>query len=188
VLPPVAAPGPATFHISLYPDPLCATSPTAPIQKGSVTVSAVAPSLFTANQTGKGPAEAQFVSNLLSGGVKNTFACTGMVTLVCTPVPLDVSSGTTSLVLYGTGIRNRTSLSSVTVSVGGQTIPAFYAGPAPGYQDLGLDQVNIALPPTLAGLGTVYLTVSVGSAVSNPVSVCFTSPENSPALCSVTAP
>jgi uncharacterized protein (TIGR03437 family) len=55
-------------------------------------------------------------------------------------------------VLYGTGIQNRASLSDVTVTIGSQTLPAFYAGSA-GYA--GEDQVNVMLPASLAGSGTV---------------------------------
>ncbi len=71
--------------------------------------------------------------------------------------------------LYGTGIQNRAALSDVTVTIGGLTLPAAYAGAAPKYA--GEDQVDVLLPASLAGSGTVNVTVSVSGAVSNVVTV-----------------
>jgi uncharacterized protein (TIGR03437 family) len=87
------------------------------------------------------------------------------------PVPLDVSAGNSALVLYGTGIRGAAALSDVTVQIGSQTLPVFYAGAAPDF--VGLDQVNVVLPASLAGSGTVNVSVSVSGAVSNTVTVSF---------------
>jgi uncharacterized protein (TIGR03437 family) len=85
---------------------------------------------------------------------------------ICTPAPITVSQGTPVMVLYGTGIRNRANLSNVMVSVGGLTLPALYAGPAAAFP--AIDQVNVALPPSLGGSGTVFVTVSVSNTGSNP--------------------
>ena len=76
-------------------------------------------------------------------------------------LPIDLSAGPTALELYGTGIRNccqnPDTPSNVTVTIGNQTFPAFFAGPAPGW--VGLDQVNVGpLPSSLAGSGTVTVT------------------------------
>ena len=73
--------------------------------------------------------------------------------------------------LYGTGIRNRTALSDVTVQIGGQSLPAAYAGAAPTFA--GLDQVNVLLPNSLAGTGTVNLSVNVAGTASNALTVTF---------------
>jgi len=139
-------------------------------QTASVTLAAVAPGLFSANQTGKGVAAAQFVSNQADGTQITTdiFQCSGGAG-TCVPVALDVSGGNTALVLYGTGIQNRAALSDVTVTIGGQTLPAAYAGAAPNYA--GEDQVNVLLPSSLAGSGTVNVTVTVSGVVSNAVTV-----------------
>jgi uncharacterized protein (TIGR03437 family) len=89
------------------------------------------------------------------------------------PVPLDLgtSSDQSALVLYGTGIRNRSALSDVTVNIGGQMLAPAYAGPAATY--VGLDQINVVLPQTLAGSGTVNLSVSVAGATSNILTISF---------------
>jgi uncharacterized protein (TIGR03437 family) len=116
----------------------------------------VAAAEFVTNENGK-----QTIVDIFSG------ACS---TGTC-DVPLDVSSGQTALVLFGTGIENRSSLSVVTVTIGKQTLPVDYAGPTPGLA--GLDQVNVLLPASLAGSGTVNITVSVDGTVSNTVTANF---------------
>ena len=127
---------------------------------GPVMIDAVAPSLFAANQTGKGIAAAQVVTN----SANNTQTVTdvfqpGCTPSSCSPNPIDLSKGSSALVLYGTGIRHRASLSDVTVNIGDQRLPAAYAGPTPGY--VGLDQVNVALPESLEGSGSVDVSVSI---------------------------
>lgn len=134
-------------------------------QTAFVMLATVAPGLFTANQSGKGMAAAQFANG--TQPVIDIFNCAAGS---CAGVPLDVSSGNTALVLYGTGIQNRTSLSDVTVTIGSQTLPAAYAGSA-GF--LGEDQVNVLLPASLAGSGTVNITVSISGAASNVVTATF---------------
>jgi len=74
-------------------------------------------------------------------------------------------------VLYGTGIRNRAALSDVMVQIGDQSLPAAYAGAQPTF--IGLDQVNVVLPGSLAGSGTVSLSVSVAGTSSNALTVTF---------------
>jgi uncharacterized protein (TIGR03437 family) len=91
----------------------------------------------------------------------------------CVPVPIDLGAAAdqSALVLYGTGIRTRNALADVTVNIGSQTLAPAYAGVAPVF--VGLDQVNVALPRTLAGSGTVNLSVSVAGTVSNTLTVAF---------------
>jgi len=100
------------------------------------------------------------------------FECPGGVG-TCVPVPLDLGSAAdqSAVVLYGTGIRNRTSLSGVAVQIGSQSLAAAYAGAAPMW--VGLDQVNVVLPRSLAGSGTVNVTVSVAGIVSNVLTMSF---------------
>jgi uncharacterized protein (TIGR03437 family) len=55
-------------------------------------------------------------------------------------------------------------LSDVTVQTGAQSLPAAFAG---------IDQVNVMLPNTLAGTGTVNVAVPVAGTASNAVTVKF---------------
>jgi uncharacterized protein (TIGR03437 family) len=70
---------------------------------------------------------------------------------------------------YGTGIRNRSSLGNVTVTIHGVSIPALYAGPAPDY--VGLDQVNVGLPLSLRGSGESNVALTVDGQTSNVVTI-----------------
>jgi len=141
-------------------------------QMGSVTLAEIAPGLFSANETGKGVAAAQLVTNETNGTqtTVDIFQCSGAAA-TCVAVPLDVSGGNTALVLYGTGIQNRAALSDVTVTIGSQTLPAAYAGAAPNYA--GEDQVNVLMPSSLAGSGTVNVSVTVSGIASNVVTVAI---------------
>jgi len=71
------------------------------------------------------------------------------------------------LVLYGTGIRHRSSDASVFATVNGVRLPAQSAaqGTWPG-----LDQVNLQLPH-MAGAGTVAVTLTVDGQAANTVTV-----------------
>ncbi|MGB7761824.1 MAG: FG-GAP-like repeat-containing protein [Bryobacteraceae bacterium] len=172
-IPQTVATGAASFTVSIFAPPSpptstpCSSPRTGIAQKGSITVAAVAPALFSENETGKGVAAA-IVADLIAGKSTNAFVCPTPTTCVPSPIP-DIGAGGSILMLYGTGIQNRAKLSDVTVTVGSQTLPALYAGPAPN--DPGVDQVNVALPSSLAGSGTVYVTVSVAGTTSNPVTL-----------------
>lgn len=56
-----------------------------------------------------------------------------------------------------------------TVTIGGVAVPVTYAGPAPCC--MGLDQINVQLPGTLAGAGRVPVVVRSAGFVSNVVEV-----------------
>jgi uncharacterized protein (TIGR03437 family) len=71
--------------------------------------------------------------------------------------------------LYGTGIRNRSSLAAVSVSIGGVRVPVSYAGPTPGFA--GLDQVNVSLPLSLGGAGESNVVAMVDGHPSNTVTI-----------------
>jgi len=74
------------------------------------------------------------------------------------------------LTLYGTGIRNRASISDVLVTIDSATVPVTYAGTQPEFP--GLDQLNIGpLPQALQGSGTATILVSIGKMVSNAITI-----------------
>jgi uncharacterized protein (TIGR03437 family) len=70
---------------------------------------------------------------------------------------------------YGTGIRGRSSLAAVSLTIGGVIAPVLYAGPQGTYP--GLDQVNVALPLTLHGVGEVDVVLTVDGQTSNTVRI-----------------
>jgi uncharacterized protein (TIGR03437 family) len=73
------------------------------------------------------------------------------------------------LSFYGTGLRGRSALSNVTVTIGTVTVSPIYAGPQPQFP--GLDQVNVPLPLSLRGAGIVNVTVTVDGVTSNAVKI-----------------
>ena len=74
------------------------------------------------------------------------------------------------LILYATGLRNRSSLANVQVTIGGISASVEYAGPE-GSGVPGLDQINIRLIPALKGLGVADLVLTVDGVPSNTVAV-----------------
>ncbi|QQS45474.1 MAG: DUF11 domain-containing protein [Acidobacteriota bacterium] len=138
------------------------------ISGGIVGIAEIAPGLFTVDATGKGIVS----SNALTLKPDNTF--TQQPTAMFDPnlnrfvsVPIDLGSGDDRvfLVLYGTGIRLRTSESNVRASIGGLDLPVLYAGPQGVFA--GLDQINVELPRALAGLGEVDIILTVDGVVTN---------------------
>lgn len=82
-------------------------------------------------------------------------------------VPINVSGGNVYLLLFGTGIRNHAN--PVTATIGSATLPAAYAGAQGSFA--GEDQINIALPASLAGAGVVSVALTVDGQTSNSVQI-----------------
>jgi uncharacterized protein (TIGR03437 family) len=139
------------------------------ISTSSVNVQKVAPGLFTADSTGKGVAMARAIHVGVNGqeSVTPIYQCSG-ATCSSTPINLGVDTPT-YLELYGTGIRAETSLSNVTVTINGTSVPITFAGPQGGF--LGLDQVDVAVPLSLRGTGETDLVLTVDGQAANTVRV-----------------
>jgi len=154
VVPEGAAPGPAEFEV---------TNGTT-TQAFSGTIGAVAPGLFSLNGTGTGVAAATAATPKAPVPV---FQCAAPG---CTAVPIQLAANTrTTATFYGTGIRGRSSLANVTVTIGGVAVPVLYAGPTPGFA--GLDQVNVVLPAAFQGVGVSNVVLTVDGQVSNTVTI-----------------
>jgi uncharacterized repeat protein (TIGR01451 family)/fimbrial isopeptide formation D2 family protein len=143
-------------------------------QKASlaIQVDAVAPGLFSADQTGKGVAAAVVLRVAASGASSTSLAATcDSNTGQCVPNAIDLSnSGDQVYVsLYGTGIRGRSTLAGVRVTVAGSPVDVQYAGSQSEFP--GLDQINIKLPSSLAGQGDAAIVVTVDGHAANPVTV-----------------
>jgi uncharacterized protein (TIGR03437 family) len=165
VVPDGTAPGLATFTITNQSVFMIATA----------TVQTVAPALFSANGSGTGVAAATALqvqaSNPALQSPVTVYQCS---TSGCSSVPIALGVDTPIyLSLYGTGIRSRSSLANVTVTINGASVPVLYAGPQPDYAAVGLDQVNVAVPLSLRGAGESQVVLTVDSQVSNTVTVNF---------------
>jgi len=142
------------------------------VARGSANIDVVAPGLFTANADGKGVPAALAVRVAASGAQSplNVYRC-GTAQGSCAPVPIDLGVATDQVVLelFGTGIRGRSALPAVTATIGGQAADVQYAGPQGGF--MGLDQVNIGVPRSLAGRGAVDVVLTVDGKTANTVTV-----------------
>lgn len=88
-------------------------------------------------------------------------------------VPIDMGLGTdkVTLVIYGTGFRGRTSLVNVSATVGGQSVVVDYASAQGGF--VGLDQLNLELPRSLRGMGSVAISLTVDGKTANTLNVAI---------------
>ena len=162
VLPAGLQPGPAVIDLT--------TSSGAQIT-GTVTLAAVAPSLFTAGESGRGVAAAQVVIAHSDGSQTFIPAIATCSSSGCTPIPINLGSSTDQayLVLFGTGIRGAGGASAMTATVGNTPCQVTYAGPQKTY--FGLDQVDVELPHSLAGSGTVNVVIKAAGETANTVTM-----------------
>jgi uncharacterized protein (TIGR03437 family) len=145
------------------------------VSQGTLSVSTVAPSLFTANSDGLGaPAAVLFrlkSNNDQSYEVVVQFD-SGQGRYVPTPI-VRAAGDRLFLFLYGTGFRSAPNsdgnsgngvAESVQATVGGVAADVLYAGPAPGF--IGLDQINIEIPASVAAGSSISLLLRVSNGQS----------------------
>lgn len=139
--------------------------------EASIFVDRVAPGLFSADSTGTGFAAANIIRIKSDGTqtVEPVVASDDAGNL--NPVPIAFNGDRLVLELYGTGIRQRTSLVNTLVYFNGMAKLPTYAGAQSEYW--GLDQVNVELPPSLAGAGYVDVVLSADGRYSNDVALVF---------------
>ena len=133
----------------------------------NVPVAAVAPGLFTINSSGLAAGGLVRVH----GGVatnEDIFQIGNSGAIVPKPINLGSAGDQVFLILYGTGIR-AAGTAGVAVGIGGVFASVSYAGIQGGYT--GLDQVNVLLPPSLAGRGDVTIQLTANGIAANPVHV-----------------
>jgi uncharacterized protein (TIGR03437 family) len=136
---------------------------------GSAEVQPVAPALFTASASGSGVAAASAVRVAADGAQVPVavFRCDS-VQGTCAPEPIDLGAPAERVYVsfFGTGIRAGVSRSA---AIGGEACEISYAGPQ-GYFS-GLDQVNVLLPRSLAGRGTMSVSLTIDGRPANAVSI-----------------
>jgi uncharacterized protein (TIGR03437 family) len=168
-----ASPGQINFEVpeGTAPGAATATVTSSPAQTFTAAIQTVAPALFAMNGAGSGIAAATAISVQAPNGQLQTpvpvFQCTGAT---CVGVPINLGVDTPIYVtFYGTGIRNRSALSNVSVTINGVNVPVLYAGPAPNFT--GLDQVNVGLVLSLRGSGMANVVLTVDGQTSNTVTL-----------------
>jgi uncharacterized protein (TIGR03437 family) len=161
-VPPGVALGPATITIADRTG----------VATGQTQIVMVSPGIFTFNANGQGVAAAIAVRAPASAAQSiEPVAKLDTAQNRYVPVPINLGSQTDQvyLILYGTGIRHRSALGAVSVKVGGLETKTVYAGAQGNY--IGLDQINVLLPRSLAGRGETDVVVTVDGLTANPVLV-----------------
>lgn len=137
-----------------------------------VMINPVSPSLFTLDASGKGLPTAVLLRVKTNGAqVYEPIAQFDQMQNRFVALPIDLSDPNEQvfLILYGTGLRFRSSLSATTGNVGSLPVEVLYVGVQGDF--VGLDQVNLRLPRSLTGRGEVDVQVSADGFTSNAVKV-----------------
>ncbi len=139
---------------------------------GFATMTSISPGVFTANANGRGvPAGA--VVRVKPGNVQSYEAILAFDQSqgAYVPIPVDLGPDTdvVVLVLFGTGWRNATSPSNVSVKISDVDCPVEFVGKQPTME--GLDQLNVRLPRTLIGKGDALVQVNVDGKLANVVEI-----------------
>jgi len=163
LIPPGASNGPAAVMV---------INGAVPIASGVSQISNVAPGLFSADSSGQGPPAA--VALRVKAGGAQSFEPVAQFDSAqnrFVPAPIDLGPATDQvfLVLYGTGLRFRSSLSAVNCAIGATGNEVVFAGAAPLF--VGVDQVNVRLSRSLIGRGAVDVALSVDGKFANTVRI-----------------
>lgn len=142
------------------------------VGSGTVTVTAVVPGMFTFSSDGSGVAAA-YITRVKADGTQ-TFEALAQYdstqkAYVAIPIDLGASTEQLFLIALGTGYRNRSSLMGVTATIGGTSTDVSYAGAQEYY--VGVDQANIFIPRSLAGRGSVNVTLGADGKTANTVTI-----------------
>jgi uncharacterized protein (TIGR03437 family) len=137
------------------------------VASGSVTIAAIGPGLFLYGGTNLVAGDVLRVHADNSQSIENNYAVTSSGGLVPAPIDLGPATDQVYLELFATGLRGHSAASnSVTVTAGGVSLPVAYAGAQPQY--VGLDQIDVLLPQSLAGKGDVTIQITVDGQAANP--------------------
>jgi uncharacterized protein (TIGR03437 family) len=141
-------------------------------RSGTVSINRAAPGLFTVNATGTGTAAGFATSDGVNLLTLNNPNGTERV------IDPGTSARPTYLILFGTGLRNARAdnpndangvAEAVTATIQGVPATVAFAGRHPDFE--GQDQINLIIPPQLAGFGRVRLRLVVNGQPSNFVTL-----------------
>ena len=137
---------------------------------GLIDVAPIAPSFFTANADGRGLAAAVLL-RVHGDGSQSYEAVTRYDSVLNRSVGVPIAFGEPGeqlfLLLYGTGLRHHKG--AIQATIGGIEAAVPFAGEAGGF--VGLDQLNLSLPRSVAGRGEVSIQINFGDQAANAVTV-----------------
>ncbi|MDX2041558.1 MAG: SBBP repeat-containing protein [Acidobacteriota bacterium] len=135
-------------------------------------IAGVVPGVFTADASGRGVAAATVLRIRANGerSFESVVQYDGSQNRLV-PLPIDLGAETDQvfLLLFGTGFRNRSSLSNTVTTIGGVGASVSFAGAQGDFS--GLDQINALLPRNLIGRGEVDVTLMVDGKTANTVRI-----------------
>ena len=148
------------------------TSGNGSVSIGTTQIARVAPGLFAANASGRDVAAGVALRVRANG--QQVFELIARFDqaqgkFVSVPIDLGPEGEQVFLILFGTGVRFRSSLSTVSASIGGVNAEVLFCGAQGGF--VGLDQINLRIPRTLAGRGEVDVVLTVDGKTANTVRV-----------------
>lgn len=163
LVPPEAASGAAT--VTVMKDGIA-------VSGGNIQIAPVAPGLFTADSSGRGLPTALALYVKPDGSQRYAPVAqfdAARSTFAAMPIEACSNGEEAYLILFGTGLRRRSSMAAVSVKLAGIDAPVIYAGEQGGFA--GLDQINVQLPRSLCGRGEIDLKLTVDGTPANPVKV-----------------
>jgi uncharacterized protein (TIGR03437 family) len=139
--------------------------------RGEFEVAQVCPGIFTYSANGIGIPIGNLVRIRNSASYYEIYARYDAESAEWKPIPIEWNTGADRvfLALYGTGIRNRYSLSEISVTIGGIGCQVSYGGA--NYNLIGVDQINVEIPTSLKGRGRVKVHVSVSGQAANETEI-----------------
>ncbi len=142
------------------------------IARGILNLTRIAPAIFAADASGKGYAAADVQRVRRDGSsVYDRVARFEASNQRVVGNPIELRDGEeTFLVLYGTGLKQRSALTAVKALIGGLETEVLYAGAQGQYA--GLDQLNLRIPPALSGVGEIIVELELDGRLTNPVKIC----------------
>jgi serine-type D-Ala-D-Ala carboxypeptidase/endopeptidase len=163
LLPPQTAAGTAGIFVST----------TGSVLAGNTTpIAATAPGLFTADASGRGLAAATVLRVKSNGALIYEPVAQFNTTqnkFVAVPIDLSDASDQVFLLLFGTGLRGRSTLATVNAQMGGLATNVLYAGEQGSFA--GLDQINLPISRTLQGRGEITVNLTVEGQSANAVTI-----------------
>lgn len=132
----------------------------------------VAPGIFTANGDGAGVPAASVLRVRADGSQTSEPVAEldpGGSRYMPRPIDLGPETDQVFLILYATGLRHRPAGSSVSVTLGGTAAEVLFAGAHASL--VGVDQVNVRIPRSLAGRGLVDARLTVQERPANVVQI-----------------
>ncbi len=135
----------------------------------NVVIASVAPAVFTVNGSAL---LAGYATRTTASGVQTTqpaYVANPQGGYSAAPINLGAATDKVALTIYATGLQ-AAPLAKVSVLVNGINAPVTFAGPS-GYA--GVDQVNVTLPASLAGAGTVTLQLTAAGVAANSVQLAI---------------